>query len=429
MIRALERRASRMPALVAASMLLVGRGLAEEASETPPTPVILALAESSCGSVDDVLALQRRLESLGPAAIPDLFRIFDLTRRPIDDRAGRQDRSADAEPSKVRAVFEAMAALPRRDVLHHLDIVAHEGARTRTLDSALIVLGRVGREEDAVLALRLARRSAAGATRSARLALRTCLEGILERERFDRRILTDVYVRAPDELRATIARTAAGLEPREARETLVGLLQRAPAVDALILSELARLGPASNVDRETAARVRACLRRPDATVQALAAIVCGRFGDDEAVGELILLLRHADAGVRVNAHEAVKSIARLGFRADPGTWEAWYAGERAWWEGDARATLSALPTLPAAEAAEEIQRLARRRLYRREIADALADCLDRDAPDVVRLTCATLGDFGFPESMPALARCLDYPEIKVREAARKALLRINRVSP
>jgi hypothetical protein len=388
------------------------------------TPVIQLLAESPCENASDYRTLVRQLESLGASSFAELFRIYDLTRRPvgvsIDDTV---------RPAKPDAVHEALVGLSHRVVVQNLELVVAGSDRLRTYESALLLLGESGREGDMQLALGFAEAASKLNPQRGREAFRACLEGILSREPLGQRILTATYGRAPAGLRSTIVRTAAAHEPVDARRTLSGLLELDPPVDALILSEITRLGTAPNVDQNTALRVRACLRRPDPTVRALAAIVCARLDDDRAVEDLIGLLRDEDAGVRANAYESLRDITRLGFHNDLRTWEAWYAGESEWWEDTARSTLAALPTLQAAQAAQEIQRLARRRLFRREIAAALAECLSRDDPDIVRLACATLGDFGFPESVPALVRCLDYPEIKVRKAARAALLRITHPEP
>jgi HEAT repeat protein len=438
----------RVAALVACSSLALAApcaptraAAAHEPSDAARAELVSVLSASVAGRRAP-LGVIEDLGRLDPALVGELFEALHRRSVPIDDAHAAQEEGLDdvaapgprlaLGPREEGVLRVALARIETGTLRAFLEELADGDADVERRTTALVVLGDAGSLRDVRLMARLATPppDAQGVRRARGRALRDAFErslgAVLLRDAGSWGSLVDAYRSVATDLRHPIARALAETGDERALSALAGFLRRAPELDALVLHELSGMVAEHGLEADelVLASVRGSLTgRPDVAVQAAGAL--GALGDEEALPELVELLRHGDANVRAAAGRALQTITGLRLGCDARAWSTWLARER-------KSRMHRLDRLatelrggePRAVAAA-LNELARLRTGRAEVAELVANCLAHDEPDVVRMACAALSQLRQTTSLAELAPCLEHADPAVREAAWSALKRIS----
>ena len=376
----------------------------------------------------DEVELRRNLVFIGKDAIPPLFEVWQKGRVP---RSWRTD--ADyvllLDERQMRIVVAAFDALPEKDVNDFLGSLASNDSPRDIRIKGIKLLGEIGDPATLRLLGQLAtpfEHGEGSIPRVMRGAFGAALARLVERDVVKTNHLRELFLDVPVGLMATIVQSLGAMEGPGAARSLAALLGRQPKLDPLILSKIASRERSSNPldDEDLRTAVRALLRSADPMVLASAARTSGVLGDEEATEELVSLVAHRDASVRLNAGDALKRITGLDFRRNAELWANWYEEEMRWWDTESSDVLLALETAEGVELTRAIVAGLKRRLHRHRIAESLVLRLRDQNPDQVRLACAALAQLRASFAVRELIACLEHSESRVREAAHKALLTI-----
>ena len=120
--------------------------------------------------------------------------------------------------------------------------------------------------------------------------------------------------------KSRVARVLAGLDAERARESLYALL-----TDARVENRFAALdGLSSNPRPEDARHVLPLLADPDLGIRKRTCVALGRLKCEEAIPDLISLLRQEQVGLTKDAHWALERISGVRLRRDASLWETWW---------------------------------------------------------------------------------------------------------
>jgi HEAT repeat protein len=361
------------------------------------------------------------LVALGDAALPDAFAAL-TTGRVLEDELdgtwialGRAQTQATLtaltrfSPAAVRAFLGGLA-LPKT------------GARERT--AALQILAEVAKPRDLDLCLTLA--TDAAEERGVRLQLAQTLLSLVAREPEVLPALAARFAAQPPALYAGILRAVGSGGSPQALRLLSEQLGRAPAADALLLCEIARLGGLlpQPIEARVCTRVREFLRRHEADLLGAAVYAVGRLGDWEAAEPLVALLESDLEHVRTSAHRVLRELSGEYLPLEHERWTGWLRRESEWWRRDAPFHEAELGSGAQFQVAAALRELARHRLYRHEIAPEVARCLTHPEPDIGLLACAALGQLGSRTVLPELVDLLERGGPDRAAAAQRALERI-----
>ena len=331
---------------------------------------------------------------------------------------------------EILALRDALAGMPPallQGRLRELAEAAYDPAERR---AALAVLEPLAGARDLGLLLVLAAPPGPddALPRELRTELQRALGAALGRAPEGVELLASAWQRAHPALLAPIARSIGRTDDVRALAALAGLLGSEPALDSLLLAELARLGAALPHPLPSGAlgRVRAHLEGCPPEQLRLAAFAAGQLEDHAAIPRLLELLERGDEGVRRIAHGALRAVTGLRFPPDPERWGSWHAAEVDWWQRESAACLAGLRDPDPARVARSIRELAWHRLHRHELAAALLDSLRAPRGELVRLAAAALGNLESELALPALTALLDGADPDLAATARAAILRIGR---
>ena len=369
--------------------------------------------------------VRRELAGLGEGSSRELLAI--AAERRVVVRVAEREVRLELRPELVDAVLDALAGLPAPSRAGLLEAIVARTDNRGERFTALAMLERVGEGEDLALALRLAGDgSLAQVDPEEALRFEEAAAGCLARAGEDAPPLTHLYVEAHPALAAALLRAIAREPSALALQRLGELLGRRTELDAFALARFAAAAAhLSALQPETVrAPVRSLLASPLPDVVAAAASVAGLLQDPLAAPRLCALLQEHDAQVRGAALGALRRIAGRDLGGDPAAWRAWCGSESAWWESEAPQLLDLATSGPIAEASAAIVAIARRRLHRHEQAEVLAGCLERSEVEVACLAADALGALGSPLALQALERARDAGDVRMREAARRALGRL-----
>jgi HEAT repeat protein len=370
------------------------------------------LAEPS--AADD---LPRRLAAIGPSAVLPLFHAL----------AGTGEREPLAAPRRELALG-ALELLPCSAVLGALEANVGPEATRPQRSAALEIVGRTGQRADVALLVRYATPPPGSEERELDVerAFESAASDWLDRNPEAVALLAAEWSAVPPALWIPLARQlGAALSPSQL-DTLTDQLGRAPGADGLLLGEIERLAAraSSAMRRQIRPAVRPMLDEEDPLVCIAACRAVRELEDSEAVHALIQLLSAEEEAVRSSALEALQGLTRQSLGPEPEAWNAWYAGELAWWQGAAQRHLTALGMGLKLEIVPAMLGLARGVLFREEIAPALFGFLQHSDRDVARLAASVLGSLGSRLAVPALAESLSSKDRAVAAAAHKALRQI-----
>ena len=366
----------------------------------------------------------------GPDAIPDMARLLDQGRMLA---AWRTDGGPTVTFSTEvdAALIAAIAAQPRHEVLAYLESVSAAFADEGPRRTAMRVLAEIGKSPDVQLLVHLASPppESAGVPRSRRLVFEEALCRILDRDPEGKWVLKRIFTNIEASLLGPVVRSISTDASAETLSVLAGLLGRAEGVDALILLHVAKLGEAvpQPIDEGTLGNVRFRLSDSDRFVAALAIRAIASLGDYESIPNLISHVAGEDELLCEAADRALERISMRTFHADPRAWEGWYTEETDWWARESVRCFKEINSTDSAVAIRAIREASTRRLYRHDLSRAIAPGLDRQEPEAVRLTAATLGALGSRTALQDLIRALDRSDPVIVSAALAALQRITRL--
>ncbi|MEM7309304.1 MAG: hypothetical protein AAF682_21650 [Planctomycetota bacterium] len=364
--------------------------------------------------------------SVGPDAIPALALLLD------EGWIAAEWRSDGGPGVRLttgldEALLAALAAQPL------VELRAFLGARAAAAPppsedqrrTALRVLARAGNAADVELLIELAAPPAeeTGVPATRRRLLEQALGEVVARDPDAAWRVRERFARVDGSLLSSLVRGVAQAEADVALRALADLLTRRQTADPLLLAELGKVAERVSppADELVLAAVRACLDSPPCAV--LAAQALGALEDCDSAAVLIELLEVEDPNVAAAAGGALERIFGRGPRGAR-AWREWHAAELRWWNKESVVCFRELRSTDAAEAASAIRRVAGHRIYRHELATALAHCLTRREPDLVRLACGALADVGSAAAVPALIEALSHVDPEISAAAHAALQRI-----
>lgn len=402
---------------------------AAAAPQEPRTPdphevsvrVARLLAEASrSGSGGDELVLA--LVALGDAALPAAFDAL------VQGRVSEDDLDVawtELDRRQEQATLAAITRLSPASVRAFLAGIALPETGTRERAVALRVLAESAKPGDLELCFALAAGDAA-AERDVRVALEQALLRIVAREPAATTALGARFAARPPALYSAVVRALGSAGSPQALRMLSELLGAAPAADALLLCEIARVGGLlpQPIEPRVRTRVREYLRRSDPQLLAAAVYAVGRLGDGEAAEQLVALLQSELEHVRTSAHRVLRELSGAHLPLQHERWAGWYRRESEWWRRDAPFHKAELGSGAQYQVAAALRELAVHRLYRHELAPEVARCLEHPERDLVLLACAVLGQLGSRTALPGLVDLLDRQDPACAQAAQRALERI-----
>jgi hypothetical protein len=373
---------------------------------------------------DEELAVQLGLG--GERLVPLLFQV--LARRSVPDLAGGPAQILSEIQENV--VLLALAQLEREPVLGHATAIVALEPSLATRAAALAGIGAVGRANDLLqlFELALAGEEAQPEERLER-ALRRAVASVLARDpRALEQLTTLRRVTRPELLPALVEAVGASGNP----SGLAYLSEIAYWHEGLVLdvmSQVPLLGPSGDEAIDGAIRVR--LRpyldeaRPGPCRAAILALTA--LGDTDSLAALIELLESENAGLRHNAHWALKKLTGLTLASDAAAWSRWHQGELFWLLRSKPREFQRLRDDQPAVVADALREVLVHPLARAELAAALPDLLKSRAPAIRVLACRTLAELDTQVAVEKLVWALEDPVAEVSQAAHAALRKLTRL--
>jgi HEAT repeat protein len=167
--------------------------------------------------------------------------------------------------------------------------------------------------------------------------------------------------------------------------------------------------------------IRPFLKHKDDQVRKEAALALGRLQDFESGKELIELLKDKNRGVRKNTYWALRNITGLKFPLHYDRWKIWWDNELKELKAKRGKYLIELRSGEMKKKINAIKALARLKLGKKEIAEALLEYIDLGDTETRVEICKALGQIKEQVALPHLVKCLEDYEQKVKDAACEAL--------
>jgi hypothetical protein len=318
----------------------------------------------------------------------------------------------------------AVAQLDREPVLAHVGALLQGDGGVRERHAAIGCVGVVGRANDLLqlFELALAPEETALDEQLAR-ALRRAVTALIHHDpRALEQLVTLRRITRPELLPALVSAVGATKNPHG----LVYLSEVAYWHEDLVLdvmSQVPLLGPSGDevVDAAMKVRLRPYLdeTRPGPCRAAVVALTA--LGDDDSIAAFIALLGSESAGLRQNAHWALKQLTGLGLAPEPGIWARWHQGELYWLVRKKNPSFQRLGERNPAVAVDALREILTHPLARRELVAALPDLLKSPYPSLRVLACNTLADLEARSAIGRLVWALEDSEPEVAQAAHCAL--------
>jgi len=410
------QRGSRIP-IAAGLVALVAHAPAQETVRGAPgdgaVRIVRALRDPDPPPLEE---LARELAREHPAPVADLLAMLERRRVPALEGAPPQALSEPQQElilaalslSDRGAVYAGVAArleesldVPARVVaIQVLGGLAYANELSTLFDLALISVGEVldGRVE---------------------AAFQRSLARTLARDPAGYHALGKLWRRArPELLPALIFALGQARDPR-GLELLSELIAWRPEHAVHAISQVRRLGPGDSpaLNSRVCEEIRTFLDPTEVESCRAASAALAAMQDCDSVGALIDLLEHESAGVRGNAHWALREISGLAFGPQRHMWAMWHESELRWLEQQHADVLARLVSDDAGQVASAIRSLSERGLYRRERAGELAALLSVAPPAQKVLACNGLARLRSASAVPELIETL---EVFPGEAGRAA---------
>jgi len=393
----------RAPALVLAALASSARGddpgaAGEEARR---------LAEQYAGGAR--LALEELLERV--ASTPGLVARLEELRGPWP---------AEAPAGWPASLARDLARLPEAAARASADGETPPGRRALLMNAAGEALAGFGDPRGLELVLRWLERE--GEPECGVAWMRAAAARLPQRDPRAYAVLEHWTGRLPLAIQNDIVRGLGETADARALDVLATFLAAQPALDAPLLTQVARVAARIDVAAPGAEeRVRPFLAASDAQLRRDAAQALGRLGGPASVADLVELLGDEHEAVRAAAAWALRRISGEAFGEDAARWASWHDAERRWIAERWPLVARELESGSAAQAAAAIHEAAGHALFHGALAPALEEVLDRPEPNLVQLACRALASLGARDSLPGLVLALGHPDARVQDAAHAAL--------
>lgn len=358
------------------------------------------------------------LAGFGPGVAPALLEAVD---------GGLVETDGTSRPPTLlerRILLQALGRLGR-DVVRPLVERERIGEQGFSKTTRLAALGEVGEASDLDRAVAIATPATPREALEPGVAdeLRTTCERILRRDPAGCGRLRSLVQGSRAELTRSMLEGATATGTREALGLLAGLLGLFPELDPFLLENVAAVGRRVHrpIDPDVLEDVRHYLWESDATLRRDAVFAVGALRDEDAIGRLVRLCREEPSATPVFC-EALGEITGLRFGDQVERWRTWYEKEKAWQRDDAPRLFADLRNSDVAAVGRALNELAQRRIFRREISDAVEPLIDRPEPAIRRRACMTLARTGSRAQVPRLVELLDDEDDSVVRAAHAALV-------
>jgi hypothetical protein len=365
------------------------------------------------------------LSSLGPNTLPALVEVLEHRSFVLEG-----ERYVLTRDQRERVV-QATVRLPDRVLQAWYEDLLDPAVSIQKKAVGIELIGVDGGAEDLSLMLKMVRSDAdAQQQRTLGRRLESELAKVLARDARGFSMLGDLIqdatVMHDGAAREPIVRAMGQGRSKAAVSPLAYLLGAFPELDGAILGQIARVsvGERCTADEGALDRIRPYLQDEEPQLQVGSALVLGRLEDFHSVPTLIEFLEHPHKGLREQSLWSLRRISRLGLSQDPDRWSSWHRREVEWWEEQSGELFEQLHSQNSAVVAEAVNLIARRRLFRHELAKELTRALSHRDVNVLRQCCYALSQLDSPSAIQALIDCLSIPQPTVREAAWESLKEI-----
>lgn len=416
------------PAERAAIELLRGLRRKERPSDEESAAKLALGGESILPLLFDVLAL-RVVPVVDPAPAPGQA---PAPTTPAPTPAPTPAQAAPQILSEIQenVVLLALAQLEREPVLSGATAAVHAEPTPARRAAALECIGAVGHANDLPELFELALTpDERQPDEHLERALRRAVANVLAHDpRAVEQLITLRRVTRPELLQALVEAVGVSKNPRG----LAYLSEIAYWNEGLILdvmSQVPLLGLSGDEAVDTAMKVR--LRpyidesRPGPCRAAILALTA--LDDVESIAPLIAVLASENAGLRENAHWALKKLTGLTLADTADVWSHWHQGELFWMLREKPHEFQRLKESQAAVVADALRAILAHPLARKELSSAVPDLLKSRFPAIRVLACRTLSDLDAQDAVSKLVWALDDPTPEVSQAAHAALRKLTRL--
>jgi HEAT repeat protein len=353
---------------------------------------------------------ERELAGLDGPVVPTLLERLE----------GARQRNA----SEEQALRGALHLLGRGAVLPLIAERASDAATPSHAEALLRALTCVGHGADLRVAVAVAAGVPPETAGSARvlLAVEELTTALVLRDPGALAQLPSLMEAAPLEIASALVRGAAEAGTADVVSLFNRLLGQTPALDAALLTGLARAGRfqhpplASDVSRE----LQRHLEHDDENVVRAALHAAGELEDFSTTARCVELADAPSSAIRDSAHRALERLT--GQRLARGGWRNWFESEARWFDEQAVAALEDISGDHEGRRLRGITVLVGHTYRRHELALAVVDLSNTaQSAELRRLACAALGQLGSRAAIPGLYARLEDPDARVALEAQRAL--------
>jgi HEAT repeat protein len=369
--------------------------------------------------------MAKRLGRLGAGAIPVVVGMLcgEIPPPIVEEGTWDQPIHPLALQNREQVLFASLRQFRSADVVEHLRGHASQSSYDVRLVCARL-LGEVATvEAQAALLETLEQYSAAELEREyARSTLEAALAACVQRDPAALNALAKRLQKINPALLPLIARSLGRNRGPQCAQVLAKLLGRSAELDAIAMTELARVSEASGLDLSAGALadVRRLLSREEIQVQRTAITVLGRAGDRDSFDALLTRLAASERLVQVAAHWSLRTLAGVDLGLDVEAWINWRDEQERWWVERHDIVREQLQSKDSAVLFSTIRELSERSYFRQEIARDLGPLACDEQLSVALPAIAALERLGSPRAGPWLVRALEIDEQR-RAPAGKAL--------
>lgn len=176
------------------------------------------------------------------------------------------------------------------------------------------------------------------------------------------------------------------------------------------------------VDDDQLHLLRRRILSPDLDIAEPAILAASRLGDDRIIEQLIAFLTQTEPRIRAAAAHGLKTLTDLPFEDDVELWERWFERSTAWWDEHGATLAEDLQWADDERATELILQIARQRLHRAELVEALIGTFERNEGPVVDLAVLCLRELHWHGTPRRLVDVLEtHSSARVKGVACRAL--------
>jgi len=371
-----------------------------------------------------------QLVRMGPNAIPDLFGTY--TGENLEALLGTDAFVADrwwCAPDKFGELsLEALGEMPTKKVITFLKQQTQANPPTEIKLACMRVLGELGSAQGLPLLFNTASKEGAKALRyrSVASSFELALGDILSNDAQAFAVLESrVDELAPELLAVAIEATRRADRP-EGVAFLLSVLGKNVELDIAALeasADLARRFP-WRVSVDPRRQMRERLRDDSSQVRSAAAIATGRIHDTEAFELLVVMLDDPDPQV---VRAADWSLCLMSGESELDTaeqWRRWHELEDRWWATEGARLRQELKAEDPRRVTSAARALSRRAFRRDEVALYVCDVLPQQVPVAVADLCGVLARLESSGAVPTLVDLLFDKNVRVRNGAGTALVKI-----